>query len=58
MAENKTLIYHPLVHRDLVNMKEVIKLNMTVEEGIKMIISAGMLTPTEKQKKLSLLKKR
>ena len=25
MAENKTLIYHPLVHRDLVNMKEIIK---------------------------------
>jgi uncharacterized membrane protein len=30
---------------------------MTVEEGIKMIISAGMLTPPENQKRLKSLKK-
>jgi len=30
---------------------------MTVEEGIKMIISAGMLTPSENQKKIKSLKK-
>ena len=36
--------------------KDVLRLNMTVEEGIKMIISAGMLTPAERQKKLNSLK--
>ena len=36
--------------------KDVLRLNMTVEEGIKMIISAGMLTPAERQNKLNLLK--
>ncbi len=38
--------------------KDVVRLNMTVEEGIKMIISAGMLTPSEKQKKFNSLKKK
>ena len=38
--------------------KDVVRLNMTVEEGIKMIISAGMLTPLEKQKKFNSLKKK
>ena len=36
---------------------DIIRLSMTVEEGIKMIISAGMLTPNEKQKKLKKIKK-
>ena len=36
---------------------DIIRLNMSVEDGIKMIISAGMLTPKEKQKKLRSLKK-
>ena len=36
---------------------DIIRLSMTVEEGIKMIISAGMLTPNEKQKKLRKIKK-
>ena len=31
--------------------KDILRLTMTVEEGIKMIISAGMLTPCENQKK-------
>lgn len=39
-----------------VPLKDVVRLDMTVEEGIKMIISAGMLTPAEKQKKLKSLK--
>ena len=39
-----------------VPLKDVLRLNMTVEEGIKMIISAGMLTPVENQKKLRSLK--
>ena len=38
--------------------KDVLRLNMTVEEGIKMIISAGMITPSENQKKLRLLRKK
>ena len=38
--------------------KDVVRLSMTVEEGIKMIISAGMLTPSEKQKRLSSLKRK
>ena len=38
--------------------KDVVRLSMTVEEGIKMIISAGMLTPSEKQKRLNLLKRK
>ena len=37
--------------------KDILVLNMTVEEGIKMIISAGMLTPTDNQKKIKSLKK-
>ena len=37
--------------------KDVLRLTMTVEEGIKMIISAGMLTPSENQKKIKSLKK-
>ena len=37
--------------------KDIIRLTMTVEEGIKMIISAGMLTPSENQKKIKSLKK-
>ena len=37
--------------------KDIIRLIMTVEEGIKMIISAGMLTPSENQKKIKSLKK-
>ena len=37
--------------------KDILRLTMTVEEGIKMIISAGMLTPSENQKKIKLLKK-
>ena len=37
--------------------KDVLRLSMTVEEGIKMIISAGMLTPEEKQKEIKSLKK-
>ena len=37
--------------------KDVIRLSMSVEEGIKMIISAGMLTPSENQKKIKSLKK-
>ena len=37
--------------------KDIIRLTMTVEEGIKMIISAGMLTPSENQKKINSLKK-
>jgi len=37
--------------------KDVIRLKMSVEEGIKMIISAGMLTPKENQEKLKSLKK-
>ena len=37
--------------------KDIIRLNMSVEDGIKMIISAGMLTPKEKQKKIKSLKK-
>ena len=36
---------------------DIIRISMTVEEGIKMIISAGMLTPNEKQKKLKKIKK-
>ena len=36
---------------------DVLRLSMTVEEGIKMIISAGMLTPEEKQKEIKSLKK-
>ena len=41
-----------------VPFKDVLRLNMTVEEGIKMIISAGMITPSENQKKLRLLRKK
>jgi uncharacterized membrane protein len=37
--------------------KDIIRLSMTVEEGIKMIISAGMLTPSENQNKIKSLKK-
>jgi len=37
--------------------KDILRLTMTVEEGIKMIISAGMLTPSENQKKIKSLKK-
>ena len=37
--------------------KDILRLSMTVEEGIKMIISAGMLTPEEKQKEIKSLKK-
>jgi len=37
--------------------KDILGLTMTVEEGIKMIISAGMLTPSENQKKIKSLKK-
>ena len=37
--------------------KDIVRLTMTVEEGIKMIISAGMLTPSENQKKIKSLKK-
>ena len=37
--------------------KDAIRLTMTVEEGIKMIISAGMLTPSENQKRIKSLKK-
>ena len=37
--------------------KDIQRLSMTVEEGIKMIISAGMLTPSENQKKIKSLKK-
>ncbi len=37
--------------------KDIIRLSMSVEDGIKMIISAGMLTPKEKQKKIKSLKK-
>ena len=37
--------------------KDIQRLSMTVEEGIKMIISAGMLTPEEKQKEIKSLKK-
>ena len=33
--------------------KDIIRFSMTVEDGIKMIISAGMLTPSENQKKLN-----
>ena len=36
--------------------KDVLRLSMSVEEGIKMIISAGILTPSERQKKLKSLK--
>ena len=36
--------------------KDILVLNMTVEEGIKMIISAGMLTPAERQKKTKFVK--
>jgi len=36
--------------------KDIIRLSMTVEEGIKMIISAGMLTPSENQKKIKSVK--
>ena len=38
--------------------KDIIRLSMTVEEGIKMIISAGMLTPSENQKKIKTLKEK
>ena len=38
--------------------KNIIRLSMTVEEGIKMIISAGMLTPSENQKKIKALKEK
>ena len=38
--------------------KDVIRLSMSVEEGIKMIISAGMLTPSENQKKNKIFKKK
>ena len=37
--------------------KDIFSLTMTVEEGIKMIISAGLLTPSENQKKIKSLKK-
>ena len=37
--------------------KDIIRLSMTVEEGIKMIISAGMLTPSENQNRIKSLKK-
>ena len=37
--------------------KDILRLTMTVEEAIKMIISAGMLTPSENQKKIKSLKK-
>ena len=37
--------------------KDILRLTMTVEEGIKMIISAGLLTPSENQKKIKSLKK-
>ncbi len=37
--------------------KDILRLTMTIEEGIKMIISAGMLTPEEKQKEIKSLKK-
>ena len=36
--------------------KDVLRLSMSVEEAIKMIISAGILTPSERQKKLKSLK--
>ena len=37
--------------------KDILRLTMTVEEGIKMIISAGLLTPSENQKKIKSLNK-
>ena len=37
--------------------KDILRLTMSVEEGIKMIISAGMLTPSENQEKIKSLKK-
>ena len=40
-----------------VPQSDVIRLSMSVEEGIKMIISAGMLTPSENQNKLKSLRK-
>ena len=40
----------------LVNKEEVVEMNMSVEDGVKMIMSAGMITPDMSEKEIAAIK--